>query len=372
MALRVHLLALPHTVTHPEWSHCAFTQKVVRMSPMLRAQGIHVTHFGNAGSVSGADEDVEVMGRGEQERLLGHALDPHGAQFFGDDANAGTDLYRQWNAYARDALAERVQPGDLILLPFGYGHDAAVRGLPALANGAGAIESGIGYFDCFLPWRIYESHAVRHVVMAKEGRYGVQPFGARIETVIPNYYDPADWPAAPGGPALVFMGRITEGKGVQTVLAMARARPDVPVVLAGQGDPLEWGALPSNVHYVGPVIGRKRAELLGNALAIVCPSRYVEPFGGVTIEAALCGTPAITSDFGCYTETVEDGVTGIRCGSLPEFIAAVDAVTALDRAVVRARALERYSMDAVGPRYYKALTRASTAALAGEFAAVGW
>lgn len=370
--MRAHLLALPHTVTNTEWSHCAFTQKVVRMSPMLRAQGIHVTHYGNEGSTSGADVELEIMTRAEQEALLGHALDPHGKGFFGDDANAGTALYRQWNLTAREVLRERVEPGDLILLPFGWGHDAAVRDLPVLAEGAAAIESGIGYFDCFLPWRIYESHAVRHVVMAKEGRHGVQPDGPRLETVIPNYYDPDDWPLAVGGPALVFMARILEGKGVPTVLDMARARPDIPVVLAGQGDPYVWGPLPANVHYVGPVIGQKRAELLGNALAIVCPSRYIEPFGGVTIEAALCGTPAITADFGCYTETVEHGVTGYRCGSLEDYVAAIDAVRGLDRATVRARAVARYSMEVVGQQYRRVLDRAQRIALAGGFPATGW
>jgi glycosyltransferase involved in cell wall biosynthesis len=365
--MRVHLLALPHTVTHPEWSHCAFTQKVVRLSPMLRAQGIHVTHYGNEGSASGADVDVTIMGNAAQEALLGHALEPHGAKFFGDDANATTALYQHWNATARAALEELVAPGDVILLPFGWGHDAAVRDLPVLARGAAAIESGIGYFDCCLPWRIYESHAVRHVVMAKEGRHGVQPDGPRMETVIPNYYAVDEWPLADGGPALVFMARILEGKGVPTVLAMARARPDVPVVLAGQGNPLEWGPLPSNVHYVGPVIGRRRAELLGNALAIVCPSRYVEPFGGVTIEAALCGTPAITADFGCYTETIEPGVTGVRCTAIDEYVDAIETVRGLHRPTVRARAVARYAMPVVGQQYARVLARAQSVALAGGY-----
>ena len=370
--MRVHLLAVPHTITHPAWSHCAFTQKVVRLSPMLRAQGVHVTHYGNAGSESGADVDVVVMARDEQEALLEHPLDPHGTQFFGDDANSGTALYRQWNLTAREQLQERVAPGDLILLPFGHAHDAAIRGLPVLAAGAGALESGIGYFDCLLPWRVYESHAVRHVVMAKEGRYGVQPDSDRLETVIPNYYHPADWPEGPGGPAVVMMCRITEGKGVPTMLAMARARPDVPFVLAGQGDPLAWGPLPANVHYVGPVIGDKRAALLGNALAIVNPSRYVEPFGGVVVEAALCGTPSIVPDFGCFPETVRQDVTGIHCATLDDYVDAIDRVRDLDRRAVRQWAIDRYTLDVVGPQYARVLARASAMAAAGRFPSTGW
>jgi len=370
--MRLHLLSVPHTVTTSEWTHCAFTMKVKRMSPMMRAQGIEIVHYGVAGADSGASEDVDLMNQDEAQALLGHPYDPHGAKFFGDDATAGSPLYRQFNLYAREALAERVAPGDLILLPFGYAHDAAVRGLPALTQGAGAIESGIGYFDCLLPWRVYESHAGRHVVMAKEARHGVQPDGPRLEAVVPNYYDVDEWPMSSGGPAIVFMARLTDGKGVPTFLDMARARPDQPFVLAGQGDPLHWGPLPHNVHYVGPVIGARRAELLGNAKAIVAPSRYVEPFGGVVVEAALCGTPAITADFGAFTETVLHGVTGLRCGGLAEFVAAVDEVEALDRRVVARRARKLYSMSRVGGLYAKVFERASAAALAGRFPADGW
>jgi glycosyltransferase involved in cell wall biosynthesis len=370
--MRLHLLAVPHTVTHPDWSHCAYTQKVRRMAPMMHAQGFEVIHYGNEGSAIDDAEHVEIMTRGEMETFLDQPLDPHTTRFFQDNATSGSPLYRQWNLAARAELAERVAPGDLILLPFGHAHDAAIRGLPALAHGAGAIESGIGYFDCLLPWRVYESYAVRHAVMAKEGRHGVQPDGPRLEVVIPNYYDLAEWPQGRGGPAVVFMGRLTEGKGVATFLAMARAHPSVPFVLAGQGDPLAFGPLPDNVHYVGPVVGRKRAELLGNALCVVAPSRYVEPFGGVVIEAALCGTPAITSDFGCFSETVLHGITGVRCSWMSEFEDAVDAARAIDRRTVRRRAQRLYSMARVGARYAGVFERASAAAVKRLFQSTGW
>jgi glycosyltransferase involved in cell wall biosynthesis len=370
--MRLHLLAVPHTVTTPEWSHCAFTQKVRRMVPMMRAQGFDIVHYGTAGAEVNATEHVDVMTQGEVEALLGHPLDPHARTFFGDDATAGSPLYRQWNQNARDAMRERVAPGDLILCPFGWAHDAAVRGLPVLAEGAAAIESGIGYFDCLLPWRIYESYAVRHAVMAKEGRHGVQLDGPRIEAVVPNYYDLDEWPQGPGGAPVVFMGRLTEGKGVPVVLEMARRRPDVPFVLAGQGDPLAFGELPANVQYVGPVIGAQRAHLLGHARAVVAPSRYVEPFGGVVIEAALCGTPAITSDFGCFSETVLHGLTGLRCAWMQDFVDAIDEVLTLDRRHVRRRARALYSLERVGRQYAHVFRRASVGALAGQFPHAGW
>lgn len=372
--MRLHLLGIPHTVTAPEWTHCAFTQKVRRLGPMLRAFGHHVTHYGVGGSSAGADVDVVLMEQDEHQSLLGHPY-AHGTAFYGADAVDGNDCYRQWNAYAREELRERVVPGDLILCPFGHAHGAAVRGLPVLAAGAGAIESGIGYFETMLPWRIYESYAVRHAVMAKEGRYGVSVESNRLEFVAPNYYDPAEWPAGAAmdrsGAPVVFLGRLTEGKGVPIVLDVARRRPDVRFVLAGQGDIDAFGELPANVTYLG-AIGPERAALLGGARAIIAPSRYVEPFGGAVVEAALCGTPAITSDFGAFAETVQHGITGFRAQTLTQFAAAVDRVLELDRGYIRARAIRLYSIPKVGRIYDDALTVCAERLETGTFPPVGW
>lgn len=372
--MRLHLLSIPHTVTHPAWSHCAFTQKVAKFSRMVRPFGHHVTHYGVAGAITGADEDVVLMDQDEHQTLLGHPY-AHGAAFYGNDAVDGSDLYRQWNAYARDELKARVQPGDLILCPFGHAHGAAVRDLPVLKVGAGALESGIGYFDVMLPWRVFESYAVRHAVMAKEGRYGVTTSSARLEFVAPNFYEPADWPmgnavARPDAP-VVFLGRLTEGKGVSIVYDVARARPNVRFLIAGQGDGEAFGPRPANVELIGP-IGPERAAFLGTARAILAPSRYVEPFCGSVVEAALCGTPAITSDFGAFAETVQHGITGYRCQTIREIAAAVDRVLGLDRAKIRARALRLYALERVGRIYDDIFTTCAERLEDGAYPASGW
>ena len=368
--MRLHLLSIPHSVTSLDWSHCAFTQKVYKLSRMLVAQGFEVLHYGVDGSDSGATADVVLMGQDEHQELLGHPYD-HTGRFYGDDATDGSPLYRQWNLYARDELKERVQPGDLILLPFGHAHAAAIRGLEVLDHGAGAVESGIGYFDCLLPWRIYESEAVRHAAMAKDGRYGVHESSRRLEYVIPNSYDVNDWPEGKGGNEIVFLGRILEGKGIRLLIELACQRPNIPFRIAGQGDITGFGPLPDNVEVLGP-INAERPFYLGNARAIIAPSRYIEPFCGVTVEAALCGTPAITSNFGAFTETVEEGVTGFRCQTNAEWLAAIDRVCSLDRAAIRARAQRLYSLDAVGRMYADVLPRLSAEALAGHFPNSGW
>lgn len=351
--MRLHLMGVPHTYTDPSFSSCAFTGKVQRMPKMVKPFGWEVIHYGVEGAKVEC-ETVDLMTQAEHQALLGH---PYHAQngngtFYGDDAKADSPVYRQFNYEAKQALKERLEPGDLVLFPFGFSHMAAMRGQPLLKSGQVAcLESGIGYFDCALPWRVYESEAVRHAVMAKEARYGVSESGPRLEWVAPNYYDIDEWPAGQGGDHIVFLGRMTEGKGLRIVKQVAEALPHQRFVLAGQGNADVLGAMPSNVEQLPPLVGKERIAYLGNAKAILAPSRYVEPFCGVVVEAALCGTPAITSHFGAFTETVEDGVTGFRCQTLADYIAAVERVGHLDREWTRMRAQMRYGLDPVGRLY---------------------
>ena len=252
----------------------------------------------------------------------------------------------------REALQERVEPGDLILLPFGHAHAAAIRGQPALSAGAGAIESGIGYYETLQPWRIWESYAARHASMGREGRHGVSMESTRLEFTVPNYYNVDEWPAELGDRSdapVVYMGRLTEGKGIATVLEVAARRPDVRFQLIGQGDVSAW-TVPENVEVLGSM-GPERAALLGQARAIIAPSRYIEPFCGSVVEAQLCGTPAITTDFGAFAETVQHGITGFLCQTVNQFTAAVDRVLGLERDTIAKRARKLYAMARVGRLY---------------------
>lgn len=352
--MRLHLLAIPHTVTRSDFSHCAFTGKVQRFAPMLRAQGYDVIHYGVEGATSGATEDVTVLDTATHLALLGLPAYHHAAsQFVGDYAKVDAPVYQQFNAAARTALLERLAPGDAVCLPFSFAHNAAWQGLPLIESGAvRVIETGIGYPEPLAPYRVYESDAWRHWMMSKEGRNVVAWDSPLREWVVPNYYDVAEWPAgAWHSTRVVYFGRLNDLKGCALLPFLARERPDLEFVLCGQGDPSPYCTEP-NIHYQPPLHGADRAAFLGTARASLHPSRFVEPFCGAAVEAMLCGTPVVTSDFGAFRETVIDGVTGVRCGSrVRAWADALDQVAVMDRGEIRARTIARYSMEAVGPQY---------------------
>lgn len=374
--MRLHMPGLPHTVTHPSFSHCAFTMKVRNFAPMMRAHGFHVTHYGVEGSVSGADEDVTLLTRAEHLELLGiESYDHAPTKLVGDYARDDSPVYRQFNYYLRDALKERLQPGDVFCLPFGYAHTAAYSGLPLIRSGEVAlIESGIGYPKPATLTRVYESEAWRHWTLGNEMREGMDWRTKRLEWVVPNYYDLNDWcnsyPTPLSGDenrTVVYLGRLENVKGLQLLPLLARARPDLIFVICGQGDPSPFLVEP-NIVYKEPIKGRDREAYFARARCGIFPSRFVEPFCGAAVECMLTGTPVITSDFGAFTETVLQGQTGYRCRTLPTFLAALDDVCRLERRDVTIRTAERYGLRPVGARYARVFDELASAMRGDDFA----
>ena len=86
------------------------------------------------------------------------------------------------------------------------------------------------------------------------------------------------------------------------------------------------------------------------------PTVFTEPFGGSGVEAMLCGTPLLAVDYGAFTETVIQGVTGFRCKTLQEWLDAVELADKLDRKLIAENAKAKYSLEACGIKYDKVFT----------------
>lgn len=334
----IHLLGLPHTVTRGEWSHCAYTGKALRFAPMMQSVGFRVVHYGNEGAQTWAVEQVDVLSQEVFEGLHGK-YDPANPAFVGDRADTGSVLYQTFNARLGELLVERVQKGDIIACPFGHAHQAALR--PEVWERAFVVETGIGYPTTFARFRIFESNAWMHWHLGKADARGDD-----YNWVIPNYFDVSEWDYQPHPRDYVlYFGRLSEIKGLQIVTELAKhtRRMGLQTYICGQGDPTPWlenGA----VHYMPPIHGRDRSRLLGGARCVVMPTRYVEPFGGVAVEAGLCGTPVLGATFGAFTETIEHGLTGFRCRTLGDWVKGVELCEYLDRASIREWYATRYDM----------------------------
>jgi glycosyltransferase involved in cell wall biosynthesis len=120
-------------------------------------------------------------------------------------------------------------------------------------------------------------------------------------------------------PYLLFVGRISEQKGIFPLLEAARTLPDgVQLVLCASSPdtPELLGRLEAAVaerpavRWINAMLPVPEVvQLMSHAAAFVCPSIY-EPFGLINLEAMGCGTPVVASRVGGIPEVVVDGETG--------------------------------------------------------------
>ncbi|HLJ96404.1 MAG TPA: glycosyltransferase family 4 protein [Gemmataceae bacterium] len=115
----------------------------------------------------------------------------------------------------------------------------------------------------------------------------------------------------------IFVGRLSEEKGLQTLLAAwKKVRPLLPLKIVGDG-PLatlvkEAAAEDPRIEWLGRKSLDQVLALIGEASFLIVPSHCYETFGRVVIEAFALGTPVIASNLGAMAELVEDGATGLR------------------------------------------------------------
>lgn len=256
------------------------------------------------------------------------------------------DQTDRWDEIGREQAAQITGDG-VLCLPVGVAQRSIMD-----ATGLPTVEYAVGYGGTCAPWRVFPSSAWMHTVIgAQQGTHTAN--GTWGDTVIPHPIDPAEHELGNGdGGFLLFVGRLIERKGLDVAVKIAE-RVGLPLKVAGSGD-----YKPTGPEYLGPVNPRERSELMGDAVALLAPTLYVEPFGLVAIEAQACGTPAITTDWGAFTETV---APEYRAATLEGFTQAVRAAQNANREQLRASTLERYSMDRIGPLYEKFMGRVQCA-----------
>lgn len=321
--MRLHLVGLPHTEFTDEFSWCAFTSLGLTFSTMMTQQGHEVILYGGERTDAECSEFVACHGPVSTEFHV-----PEWTQ----------DYFSNMNDRVIHEMRERIRPGDFILLSMG------VCQLPiqyAFPNNV-CVEYCVGYGGATAPARVFPSEAWRHIIYGHRAENVMVIRGMCTDAVIPHFLDPTKFPEGKGGGYLLFMGRHGSLKGEEVALQVAE----------------ETGFELIDIGPGGKVVGPKeRADLMGGARAVLTPSMFPEPFCLVAIEAQMCGTPVLTTDWGAFTETVSQGESGFRCSTIPEFVESAKKIGELDRNLVRERALSLYSTDAIGPQYERFFQR---------------
>ncbi len=355
--MRFHVLSLPHTETTKFFMTCAYTQKVVKFCKAMMNRGHEVILY--AGEVNDAPctEHVPCITRQQQQMFFGKPdeADLHRGGFGWEEVRP------YWRLFAGNAIAAMngglMRDTDILCMSTSWPQCLVANNVPAKLT----VEYGVGYEGVTMHFpAAYESHAWRHHV------YGIRGIrdGKPNDEVIPNLFDPEDFVVDddvldgvyPPPKYALYMGRCITRKGVSWAIEMAN-RAGIRLVVVG---PLEHNPnspdrveIPAQVLYGGVAGRNERAKWMTNAECLLCPTQYIEPFGGVAVEAQLCGTPVIATNWGAFPETVRHGDTGYLVSSIDE---GADAILNIPKLAfsgddIRAYAESRFSLDAVARKY---------------------
>lgn len=136
---------------------------------------------------------------------------------------------------------------------------------------------------------------------------------------IPNFVDVhgVATAASPGDARVIFAGRLSDEKGVDTLLEAVAATPELQVDVAGDGPArADLEALASRLGVTDRVRFHGRLpladvhDLLRVASVAVCPSRWYENQPLAVLEAFACGRPVVGTGLGGIPELISPGVDG--------------------------------------------------------------
>jgi len=349
---RFHLLGLAHSKTTKDYVLCPMTQLTYKMAQMLTDMGHEVYHYGTKGSSPPCTEQIDVLTEEVQKQAYGD-WNPK-EQIWIQSKN---DLaYTTFRKNAIDEILLRKEPKDILLISMGQWQQEISAKTKILT-----VEPYVGYIGCFAKFKVFPSYSWMHHIYGMLARATKENFamGQWYDAVIPHYFNPDDFEFSDKKEDyFFFVGKLIDRKGVH-IASQITERLGAKLVVAGQLPDLDkkeeclhkLGVDKPHVEYVGTVDRKERNKLMAKAKAVLVPSLYLESFCKVVVEALLCGTPVITTDWGAFSEVVKHGEVGYRCRTMDDFIFAANNVDKISPKACREYAVKNYSMERISKAY---------------------
>jgi glycosyltransferase involved in cell wall biosynthesis len=214
--------------------------------------------------------------------------------------------------------------------------EAQRRGIPWVAS---------CHADLLSTWGRDRSVATRNWIYASQTlartygssrfvRYGLDPGEFRYSATKREYL------------LFISMLRFATRKGLDIALALSRTL-SFRLVVAGACDDREiidrvaQQCREAGAEFVGPVVGKTKADLLAEARALLFPTQLNEGFGIMMAEALFAGTPVICSNNGACPEIVTPDV-GFVCVTEEDYRKALERIDEIRPEACREKALRDF------------------------------
>ena len=325
--MKVAVLA-PVTWRTPPRNYGPWEQVASVLTEQLVKNGLNVTLFATGDSVT-------------QARLQSVCQKPLGE--YPDDAKV-------WECLHISHLMERASEFDVIhnhfdFLPLTY---SRLIKTPIITTIHGFSSEQI------IPvYKKYNEHAY-YVSISNSDRHADLQY---LDTVY-NGVDEGQFGFGQGeGNYLLYFGRIHPHKGAHEAIQIALQSNKMLILCGLIQDETYFTekVVPylndSSIIYKGNVGPAQRDQLLGNALALLHPISFEEPFGLSVVEAMMCGTPVIAFDRGSMKEIIVDKKTGFLVRNITAAVAAVGNIKSISRLGCRMHAITNFSSHVMACHY---------------------
>ncbi len=237
---------------------------------------------------------------------------------------------------------------------------ANIATTPVVMTLHGPIEAGTD--------RIYEELDRPHFVSISNSQTAHHP---RIKTAgtVYNGLSMEHYPFGPKpGAYLLFVGRICMEKGTHHAIAVAQAL-QMPLIIAAKlnedipADMEYYRAyvkpyLNEQIKWVGEVDDAEKTKLMSEALCMLHPVTWPEPFGLTLIEGMACGSPVVAFRMGSIPEIIVDGQTGYVVDDEEAMAEAVGKIHRINRRACRDHAINNFNAQRMADGYEQVYYRA--------------
>ncbi|MGE3623917.1 MAG: glycosyltransferase family 4 protein [Bdellovibrionales bacterium] len=167
------------------------------------------------------------------------------------------------------------------------------------------------------------------------------------------------------GRYLAFLGRIAPEKSPDQAIAIA-LQAGIPLKIAAKVDPMDKDYFENKirplldspyVEFIGEINDKEKESFLGQAMALVFPINWPEPFGLTMIESMACGTPVIAYNRGSVPEVIKDGTSGFIVHDIEGAVEAIKRLPELDRTLIRHYFEEHFTVERMAENYVSLYTQ---------------
>jgi glycosyltransferase involved in cell wall biosynthesis len=157
---------------------------------------------------------------------------------------------------------------------------------------------------------------------------------------------------------LLYVGRISMEKGVHYAIEVA-LELHLELIIAAKVDTADVSYfneyvgpyLSEKIRWIGEVDEAERNRLMSNALCLLHPVVFREPFGLTLIEAMACGCPVVAFNKGSIPEIIAHEKTGYVVNTVEEMIDAVGTIEQINREDCRKHSLEKFNARVMAKAY---------------------